>query len=200
MNKQEFLDKLRSGLSGLPKEDVEERLTFYSEMIDDRTEEGLSEEEAVLEVGSVDEIVTQVISDIPLAKLAKERVKPKRELKSWEIVLLIIGAIIWFPLCIAIVSVIFSLYISVWSVIVSLWSVFVSLVASSFGTIISGIVFVIKGDMISGGFLIAVGIISAGLSIFAFYGCKAVTKGILILTKKVVVKIKNCFVKKEEAR
>lgn len=47
MNKQEFLVKLRKGLSGLPKEDIEERLTFYSEMIDDRMEEGLSEEEAV---------------------------------------------------------------------------------------------------------------------------------------------------------
>ncbi len=43
MNKQAFLTQLRKGLSGLPQEDIEERLAFYSEMIDDRIEEGLSE-------------------------------------------------------------------------------------------------------------------------------------------------------------
>ena len=47
MTKQEFLNQLRMGISGLPQEDISERLTFYREMIDDRMEEGLSEEEAV---------------------------------------------------------------------------------------------------------------------------------------------------------
>ena len=59
MRKQEFLAKLRKGLSGLPQDDIEERLIFYSEMIEDRKEEGLSEEEAVAAIGSVDEIVAQ---------------------------------------------------------------------------------------------------------------------------------------------
>ena len=56
MNKQEFLAQLRKGLSGLPQDDIEERLTFYSEMIEDQTEEGLSEDEAVAQIGSVDEM------------------------------------------------------------------------------------------------------------------------------------------------
>ena len=30
MSKQEFLAQLRKGLSGLPQDDIEERLTFYS--------------------------------------------------------------------------------------------------------------------------------------------------------------------------
>ena len=46
MSKQEFLEQLRRGLPGLPREDIEERLKFYSEMLEDRMEEGLSEEEA----------------------------------------------------------------------------------------------------------------------------------------------------------
>ena len=58
MLKQEFLAQLRDALCGLPQRDIDERLTFYSEMIDDRMEEGLSEEEAVAAVGSVDEIFT----------------------------------------------------------------------------------------------------------------------------------------------
>lgn len=56
MSKEEFLAQLRRGLAGLPQEDVEERLTFYSETIDDRIEEGLTEEAAVADVGDVDEI------------------------------------------------------------------------------------------------------------------------------------------------
>jgi hypothetical protein len=41
MNKQEFLTALKKALSPLSKADLEERLSFYSEMIDDRIEEGL---------------------------------------------------------------------------------------------------------------------------------------------------------------
>ena len=92
MNKQEFLGKLRSGLSGLPQGDIEERLTFYSEMIDDRMEEGISDEEAVCEIGSVDEIVSQIIADIPFTKLVREKIKPNRTLRPWEIVLLVLGS------------------------------------------------------------------------------------------------------------
>ena len=38
MNKQEFIDALRAALSGLPADDVEDRLSYYGEMIDDRIE------------------------------------------------------------------------------------------------------------------------------------------------------------------
>lgn len=82
MNKNEFLVQLRKKLSGLPQDDIEERLIFYSEMIDDHMEEGLSESEAVSAVGDIDEIVKQAIADVPLAKLAKERIRPKRCLKA----------------------------------------------------------------------------------------------------------------------
>ena len=47
MNKQEFLDALRERLSGLPSREVEDRLGFYGEIIDDRIEEGISEHDAV---------------------------------------------------------------------------------------------------------------------------------------------------------
>ena len=44
MDKQAFLNRLREGLNGLPQDDIAERLNFYSEMIDDRVENGMSEE------------------------------------------------------------------------------------------------------------------------------------------------------------
>ncbi len=122
MNKQEFLAHLRKGLSGLPQNDIEKRLNFYGEMLEDRMEEGLSEAEAVSAVGSVDEIVAQIIADTPIAKLAKERIRPKRQLKTWESVLLALGSPLWISLGIAAVAVIFALYISLCAVVMSLKS------------------------------------------------------------------------------
>ena len=199
MYKQEFLGQLRKGLSGLPQDDIEERLTFYSEMIEDQMEEGLSEEEAVSAVGSVDEIIAQVVADTPLAKIAKERILPKRRLSAVEIVLLVLGSPIWLSLGIAAFAVVFSLYISLWSVIISLWAVFASLAACSIAGVFACVIFIASGYGTSGVAILAAGIVCAGLSIFVFYGCKAGTKGILILTKKTAIWIKNCLIKKEEA-
>ena len=106
MNKQEFLEQLKGRLSGLPAADVDERLDFYSEMIDDSIEEGLSEEEAVSQVGTVNDVARQIIGEIPLSKIVKENVKPKRRLRAWEIVLLVLGSPGWVSLLIAAVSVV----------------------------------------------------------------------------------------------
>lgn len=200
MSKREFLAQLRNGLSGLPQDDIEERLTFYSEMIEDQMEEGLSEEEAVSAIGSVDEIVAQVVAEIPLAKIAKEKMKPKRRLSAGEIVLLALGAPIWLSLGIAAFAVTLSLYISLWAVIISLWAVFASFAACSIGGVMACVIFAVGGNGTSGLAMLAAGLVCAGLSIFMFYGCKAVTDGTLILTKKIVIWIKNCFIKKETAQ
>ncbi len=199
MNKQEFLEKLRKGLSGLPKEDIEERLQFYSEMIEDQMEEGFSEEEAVSAVGSVKEIVAQVIADTPLSKIAIERIKPKKKLRAGEIILLVLGSPIWLSLGIAALAVIFSLYISLWSIIISLWAVFAALAVCAVASIPLCIIFAMDGHGATGIAILAAGIVIAGLSIFMFYGCKGATKGILLLTKKMLIWIKNCFIRKEEA-
>lgn len=196
MNKQEFLARLRQGLAGLPQDEIAERLAFYSEMIDDRMEEGLSEERAIEEIGDVEEIISQIIGDVPLTQLVKERIKPKRTLKAWEIVLLALGSPIWFSLLIAAVAVVFSFYVVLWSVIISLWSIFASMVACAFGIIVLGVGYVLVSKMLIGLGLLGAGIACVGLSIFLFFGCKASTKGLLILTGKIALSIKKCFVRK----
>lgn len=199
MNKQEFLDLLGARLSGLPRQEVDDRLSFYSEMIDDRIEEGLSEEQAISEIGSVDAIAEQITADIPLIKIATERMRPKRELKTWEIVLLAAGAPIWIPLAITALSVVLSLYLALWSVIISLWSVFASFIACAIAGVVSGCVIAFGGNSLAGLALIAAGLICTGLAILSFFGCRAATDGVILLAKKAVLGIKKCFVKKEEA-
>lgn len=200
MGKQEFLVQLRKGLSGLPQEDIEERLTFYSEMIDDRMEEGITEEEAVAAIGTVDEIVKQVIAETPLAKIAKERIKSKRRSRAGEIVLLVLGSPIWLSLLIAAFAIILAAYIVVWSVVITLWSIEASFAACTLGGIVSATVFSFQGNGFTGLAMLGAGIICAGLSIFMFYGCKAATKCILLLTKKMALGIKTLFVGKEAVK
>ena len=200
MTKQEFLALLQSGLSGLPKADVEERINFYSEMIDDRIDDGLCEQEAVSEMGDPEEIISQIIADYPFSKLVMKKIKPKRKLTALEIVLIVLGAPLWIPLIIAFFAVIFSVYISLWAIIISLWAVFVSFIASAVGGILCGVGFCLTSTTLSGIALIGASLVLAGLSIFVFYGCKAATKGILWLTKKIFNSIKKCFITKEAAQ
>lgn len=197
MNKQEFLSDLRKGLSGLPATEIEERLNFYSEIIDDRIEEGLSEGEAVAEIGTVEQVLSQIIAEIPLPTLLKERAKSKTALKAWEIILLILGSPIWLSLMIAVLAVILAVYIAIWSVIIALWSVEVSLAASSFGVTVAGLVFIFAGNKLTGIAMIGCGFFCAGLSIFLFFGCKGATTALLLLTKKIALWIKSLFIKKE---
>lgn len=198
MNKQEFLAELRNGLNGLPKTDIEERIAFYGEMIDDRMEEGLSEEEAVSQIGSAQETIAQIIAEIPFTRLVKERIIPKKKLGVWEIILLILGSPIWLSLLIAAFAVIFSVYVSLCAIIISLWSIFASLIACGFGGILAGAVFTYFYGL-SGVALIGESLFCAGLSVFAFFGCKYATKGIIWLTRKLALGLKNCFIIKGEA-
>lgn len=199
MTKLEFLSALKSGLSGLPNKEIDERLNFYSEIIDDRTEDGLSEEDAIKELGDTKEIISQIISDFPISKLIKEKIAPKKRLTVLEIVLLVLGSPIWISLIMVLLAIILSLYLSLWSVIISIWAVFVSVIASGFALVFSGIFFIFIGHSLSGIALIGAGITAIGLSVFLYLGSKLSTKGILYLTKKSFIYLKNCFLKKEEA-
>ncbi|MBO5305664.1 MAG: hypothetical protein J6B12_02765, partial [Clostridia bacterium] len=145
------------------------------------------------------QIAAQILTDIPLAKLAKERIKPKRRLGVWEIVLIAIGSPIWLSLAIAVLAVVFSLYAVLWSVVISFWAVFVSLACCAFGGVVAGGAFAFGGYALSGVAVVAAGLICAGLSIFAFFGCKAATKGAAMLAKGFALGLKKCFVGKERA-
>lgn len=198
MTKQEFSAQLREKLAGLPQNEIDERVSFYGEMIDDRIEEGMTEEEAVTAIGTVDEIVSQILEEVPLTKLVKEKIKSKRRLRAWEIVLLAVGSPIWFSLLVAAFVVALALYISVWSVVISLWAVFGSLVGCVGGGIAAGVICFCFGYIPAGLIFIAAALVCAGLSIFMFFGCREATNGVLWLTKKSVLGIKNCFVGRKE--
>lgn len=183
MNKQDFLAKLQKGLSHLTEEEREGRLSFYGEMIDDRVEEGLTEEEAVAEIGSIDSVIAQTYTEAEPAPEKTAEVSNKRRMKAWEIVLLILGSPVWVPLLIAAIAVMLSLYAVLWSLVISLWAVFASVAACVIGGLAGGTIIAISGNVTTGIALIGAGIACAGLSIFLFFGCLFATKGSVWLTK-----------------
>lgn len=199
MTKQELLAGLREKLSALPSEDIEERLNFYSEIIDDRVEEGLSEEDAVLAVGESDKIAAQILSEFKTSHPENKNKKTKKTWSAAGIVLIVLGFPLWFPLLIAVFSVVIAVYAVVFSAALSFWAVFAALAGSSFGVAFSGAVFLFTGNHVSGIAMIGAGLTLAGLAIFAFLGCRALTRFIFDFTKKAVIRLKNLFVKKEEA-
>ncbi len=197
MNKEQFLIELAAALAGLPEEDIEKSLEYYSEMIDDRIEEGLSEEEAVAEVGTIDEIRAQIIKDTPLPKLIKEKVKTKRSLSGLEITLIIVGSPIWFSLLVATAAVVFSVYVTLWSLIVVLFAVEISFAACAFAGIVVAIPAFIFMNAPAALFLLGCGLFLAGLSVLWAFVCKWGTRGIIRLTR---VSVKSLFIGKEKNR
>lgn len=190
MTKLKFLLLLHEKLKGYPQHEVEERLGFYSEMIEDRMEDGLSEEEAVAAVGTVEEIAAQIAMELSAAEPVNMPTKPKRKPAVWEIVLLALGAPVWLALLIAAVAVVLSLYVSLWAVVISLWSVFVSLAVGGVAVVLAGGAFALGGHGLQGLALVGGGLVCAGLAVFCLYGCKAATKGTVLLTQKLVHSVK----------
>ena len=197
MTKLDFIAELGDRLSGLPEAEVDERLSFYNEMIDDYIEDGLGEEEAVARIGRIDEIVDQIIADVPFTKLAKEKIKPKRKMRAWEIVLLAVGSPLWIILGAVALAVFLTLYAVLWTLVAVAWSVFAVFAACAPAGIALGVLSFVFGRPFPAMAYIGVGLVCAGLAIFAFFGCIAATKGCAVLTKKIALGIKKCFVRKE---
>lgn len=189
MRKDEFLKELERKISGLPKEDIKERLEFYSEMIDDRMEEGLSEEEAVAQIGLVDVVVSDIANETPLFRLVKEKAKPKRKIKGWEILLLVLGFPLWFPLLTVGFVLLLVGYILIWVFVIVAYTIELSVIASAFGGIV--MIFVTHFNL----FYIAVTMLAIGGAILLFPLCKLVTVSTVKLTKRIALSIKKKFVR-----
>ncbi len=191
MKKKEFLDELRIRLKGLPNDDLNERISFYSEMIDDRVSEGKTEDEAVSEIGSVDEVVRQIASETPLVSLVKEKIKPKRSLRAWEVILLVLGFPLWFPLALTILILYFVSYILIWVLIIVVYALFISLFASGGCGIFAFFYSIFDHNMQIQ--LLGLGLLGFGLSIFAFFLVIKATKFGALAAKNYVIGIKTLF-------
>ncbi len=196
MKKKEFLAALEKRLAGLPKKDLEDRIAFYEESIEDRKSEGKSEEEAVAEIGTVDEVVRQIAAETPFVKLVKEKTKPKRALRAWEIILIILGFPLWLPLMLVGLVLCLVFYLLVWILVIVTYAVEISLVAFSIGGVLTFFLTLAQGqpNVTSLGLAMA----AAGGAILFVFACIGATKGTFKLSKKIMIGIKASFIGKGE--
>ena len=198
MTKDEFIDQLRKNLSGLPKEEIDDRISFYEEMIDDKIQDGYKEEDVISDLGSPDKVAREIIGDVPLRKIIKERVTPKRSLKAWEIVLIILGFPIWFPLVLAILIIFLSGFIVIWSLMLSIVVVDISFVTAGGGAIGVGFMTFFNNSKSFGAVEFGIGIFSIGLGLLLVFFTKSIITALVKVTKKMLVGTKNLVVGKGE--
>ena len=89
MTKQLFLNELAAALHSLPREERYRTLGYYDELIDDRMEDGQSEEDAVASLGEPQQVAREILGEEePAPSTSKGR-------KVWLIVLLVLGFPLW---------------------------------------------------------------------------------------------------------
>ena len=199
MNKKDFLLELEKALTGLPQEDINGRIEFYSEIIDDLTEDGLTEQQATEQLGNVDDIANQILLEIPLTKLVKAKIKPRRSLRTWEIVLLAAGSPIWLSLIIAAFAVVLSVYASLWAVVISLYST-LSIAGVAVAGVALAVISAVAGNVPAAILFIGASLLCGGLTILMLLASNQVTRGVIALGKLILIGIKRCFVRKESVK
>lgn len=192
MNKQEFIQQLTNSLAGLSEEDIKRSVDYYSEMIDDRVEDGMTQEDAVAALGSLEQIRSEILETVPMARIVKEKITPKRDFKVGEIVLLILGSPIWLPLLLTFIIVCLVIYLVFWIIIMSLYVVDLSVLVSGFASFVAA--FINNNGFASWMFFIGSGFALVGAAVLLFFGFNQVSKGMLFISKQIGLGIKKLFV------
>lgn len=197
MDKKEFLVALEARLAGLPEADRQSSLDFYAEMLDDLMEGGMTEQEAVASLGSVDAIAQEILMDTPLPKLIKAKMKPKHRMRAWEIVLIAVGSPVWLPILIALFAVVLAVYVTLWAVVLSLYAADLAFAISAPAGIVAAILLFVQGEAAGGLLFFGAGLVLAGLTVLWLLLCNLTAKGVWQLGKLTLRGIKACFIRKE---
>lgn len=200
MTKEEFLLGLQDAIKEYPSEETQKSMEYYSEMIDDRVEDGMTEAEAIASLGSIQDIADQIKCELPLTTLVKYEAKKRKEGKKlpvWAIILLVISAPLWVSVLLCILMVLLSVYFTIWCVDFALWCMDLALAMGGIGGLLGMMVMFIQGSPSSAVCYLGFALMSAGLAVFLFLGCLYTTKGIIKGTKALIRSIKRGIVNKE---
>ena len=197
MNKQEFLIELKQHLKGIAPEDISGSIEYYSEMIDDAVEDGMTEEEAVASLGDMDEIERQLRSrgektaktpPEPEVSVMPEPVPERKNSGKTAVIILLIVCI---PVIIGLLSAAAGIYLGMWGTVIGFY-------AAAVGMGISGAALIISSPFVQTALpeiLVQFGIGMVLLSVSApfFMLCNLLSKGLVELLKLIIRLIQNFF-------
>ena len=186
MNKREFSDALRRELNGYPTEEVERSVSFYEEMIDDRVENGMTEEAAVASLGSVEEIAKKLREEMPITAIVRSRVQNTYEKQKKKtggsalpwILLAVVLSPVWIPLAIAVLTVWLGILVAAVAVVAAVFCTVVGLLFAA-GVFLVALIMA-AGTVGPGGTLFGVGsvLVCIGLSILLFWAAIGIGKAL----------------------
>ena len=213
MKKEQFLRELGLRLASLPYADKKRSLDYYSEMIADRMEDGISEEEAVNKMGTPAFAAEKILTELPITTLARARAGGQRS--AFSIVMIILAAPIWISLLAAAFSILISVFAALFSIIAVVFSLIITLWAAeaafalggAAGIIACPLAILFAKNMPLAFFVLGGGLVLIALAIFFYYGAIYATKGLLYASKGILKLygpicrfIKFCLIRKEAIR
>ncbi len=195
MTKAEFLSSLDRALAQLPLAERQKALDYYEEILDDRMEDGMTEEDAVASMEPIPQIAQQVLDETPLPVLMKTRVQ-KPGMPLWlTVLLLVLGSPVWLPLLIAFAVVILVFYLCIWIIIGCVW-----IVGAAFALCLPGAIWsilMIHPTMVQFLFLLGIGFAGIGGALLLFFPIKALSAQLVRLTAWLGRRCKRIFIRKE---
>ena len=197
MDKETYIARLRAALRGLPEADIETSAEYYAELIADRMEDGLEETEAVAELPAPEKAAEEILLDQPLARIVAARVKPKRRLAVWEIVLLVLGSPVWLPLLLTLVILALTAYLLIWVAALVLWSVDLGALAALVGGVAGMIGGVLQRNLYLELLAVGAALVGAGFTILLFFASLWMTKASARLGGAMLRSVKAQLVGKE---
>jgi uncharacterized membrane protein len=193
VNREEFSEELKKKIAGLPPEEIEGRVSFYNEIIDDHMEEGMSEEDAVAALGSVDSIAEKIMAELPITQLIGGQVNPGRKNSAGRTVFLIC----MFPVWIILFALVIALYAVIWALVIALYCVVIAFATVALTGIPGSVYMLVQGRKSEAALVLAIAIFMAGLTVVLVIASIAATKGAARLTKRVGIGYKSIFVRKK---
>jgi len=193
MKKEEFLKELRKSLNQFPDEEVKDIISYYDEMIGDKTEQGISEEKVIESLGDIRLISARIKSDLVDVRLKEPKKNIVKTSNNFFIVLMLCASPALIPLGIAFFAVFFSLFITVAALAFSFGATALSLIIALIpGAIITGT------NLGAGAALLASGVILILIGVFTLLTVAVSFIGVNLLNG--VIKFTNKTVKKFNKR
>ncbi len=187
MNKKEFLQALQQALADFVPAERHVTADYYAEMIDERIEAGMAEEEAVADIGTPGQIAAEIRQNAAPSALLPPKQKPRIGL----ITLLILGSPIWFSLLLALGCVTLAVYILLWSVILVLWAIVPAMLFTAVCCFVVTAVEMLTQPMTALLYL-GTGAAATGIGLLMLLVCKPLT----VLFAKVSAKLMRLIIQK----
>lgn len=200
MNKLEFVQELSRRLAALPKIEAQKQIAYYAEMINDRIDDGMTEQEAVAALGNLDELVRQAYLDQSMGSLVKEKMSTagRDSQNKWLwLTIIVLSSPVWFPLLMAAGGVVFGFYVAMWSIMFALVVTVAALMISGVVAFVGGLIMLFVQGPATGMFIMGGGLMLIGISLLLVIPVYYIIGAIVALTKWMWNKLKSLLIKKE---